>query len=104
MIIYQPAEVRGKSQKAGQSYIGNFTVDSEPFIQIRGENYYAINIKDFSLWKKFVSKTEEENLDTEIPSGSEFGRLIRTQVILQIDKEDFELIATIYGETIEQDL
>ena len=103
-ILYQPAEVKGKPQKAGYNYIGSFTVDSEPFIQSRGEEYYAINITDFKLWQTFVSKNEEESLDTDIPPGSEFGRLIHTQMIIPIDKEDYEIVITIYGEKIEQDL
>lgn len=102
-ILYQPAEVRGKTRRAGHNYIGNFTVDSEPFIQSRGEESYSINIIDFKLWQTFVSKNEEESLDTEIPRGSEFGRLIHTQMIIPIDKEDYELIIIRYGENVEQE-
>lgn len=101
-LLYQPAEVRGERQKAGFNYIGSFVVDSEPFIESRGEEYYAIKIRDFKLWKTFVAKSEEENLGTDVPSGSEFGRLIHTQMLVQIDKEDYEKIARLYGEKVER--
>ena len=102
-LLYQPAEVREKTQKKGYNYIGSFTVDSKPFIESRGEDYYAIKIRDFKLWKTFVRKDEVESLDTNIPSGSEFGRLVHTQMIIPIDKEDYEKIVKMYGEKVEQE-
>jgi hypothetical protein len=101
-IIYQPAEIRKEPQKAGFHYVGSFIVDSEPFIESRKEEYYAIKIRDFKLWNIFVPKSEEEKLDTDIPSGSELGRLIHTQMLIPIDRNDYEIIARLYGEKIEQ--
>lgn len=103
-ILYQPAEVCKKSRKLGSNYIGNFTIDSEPFIETRKEEYYALLVRDFNLWKISVTKNEEENLGTHIPVGSEFGRLITTQVVIQIEKEDYYNISEYYGKKVEQEL
>ena len=102
VLLYQPAEVREEPQREGYNYIGSFTVDSEPFIESRGEDYYAIKRRDFKLWKVFVSKNEVEGLASNIPAGSEFGRLIHTQMMIPIDKEDYEIIVEMYGEKVEQ--
>jgi len=100
-IIYQPSEVRKKPQKLGSNYIGSFSIESEPFIERRGDDYYAVEIRDFSLWRVFLSKDEVEKLNTELQRGSEFGRLIKTQVIMQISKTDYEKIIKLYGEKVE---
>ncbi len=102
VILYQPAEIREEPQKAGYYYIGNFSIDSEPFIENRGDTAYVMKIRDFNLWKKFVAKSEEEKLDTDIPRGSEFGRLIKTQVVMLIKREDYEKIAELYGKKVEE--
>lgn len=102
-LLYQPAEVRGELQKEGYNFIGSFTIDSEPFIESRGEDYYAIKIRDFKLWNIFVGKSEVESLDTDVPSGSEFGRLIHTQMVIPVKKEDYEIIVKVYGEKVEQE-
>ena len=103
-ILYQPSEVKGEYQKGGYYYIGSFSIDSEPFIEIRGEDYYAIEISEFNLWKIFIAKDDEEKLNTKIQRGSEFGRLITTQVIIQIEKDDYEKIVKLYGQKVEQEI
>ena len=45
-----------------------------------------------------MTKNEQESLDTDIPLGSEFGRLIHTQMVIKISQEDYESIAELYGE------
>jgi len=102
VLLYQPAEVREEPQREGYNYIGSFTVDSDPFIESRGEDYYAIKIRDFKLWEVFLSKNEVEGLSSSIPTGSEFGRLIHTQMIVPIDEEDYTIIVEMYGEKVEQ--
>ncbi|MFZ7137884.1 MAG: hypothetical protein ACOWW1_05650 [archaeon] len=104
VILYQPSEVWGETQKFGYCYVGNFTIVSEPFIETRGNEGYTMYIQDFNLWKIFLTKDEEESLDTKIPKDSEFGRLITTKVVISIEKEDYEKIAEYYGKKVEQEL
>ena len=99
-LIYQPKEIRGKFREFGFNYIGNFTIDSDPFIETRGEESYSINIKDFNLWDTFVTKNEQESFETDIANGSEFGRLIHTQMVIRIEKEDYERIAELYAKKL----
>ena len=64
-----------------------------------------MKIRDFKLWEIFVSKEdEEEELDTKIPRGSEFGRLIKTQVVIPITREDYEKIVERYAEKVEDSI
>ena len=103
-IIYQPAEIRNTPQKCGFNYIGSFTIDTEPYVPTRGEDYYALKICDFLLWHPFVSKNEEHQLRTNIPTGSEFGLLITRQVIIQINGDDYEQIIGLYAQKLEQSI
>ena len=97
------------SGKGAGCFVGDLTIDSDPF-SIRGPWIYAkhnydeesdhegFKIKDFRLWNYFISKEEIRQLIPQL----DLGKLRVGKGMLQIDRELYVKIADIYAKKVEE--